>query len=225
MNLIGRETELNFLRDRLRTGRNVAVIGPAGIGKTALVRQAMAAMPDALYCPDTSTLKTACESLLAALGVSVTAPDNIQRKRAVLAALHGHRCYIVFDHVQRVSPRLLSLLENLRESHPMVIATRSLAWNDIGHLKMILWDFDTLEPDNLNEAAALRLARAEGERLGLHVPDPRQFEHDLWRWSRGNPGRMIALCEQAKHGGYVFGHRFDVRLLDLDRRIQELNRS
>jgi hypothetical protein len=223
--LIGRETELNFLRAHLRAGKNVAVIGPAGIGKTALVLQAMVAMPDALYCRDTATLKTACESLLATLGVSVTAPDNIQRKRAVLAALHGRRCCIVFDHIQRVPPKLFSLLENLHESYPMIVVSRSLAWNDIGHLKMILWDFDMLELGKLNEAAARRLVRAEGERLGLGVPDPRQFEHDLWRLSRGNPRGMIALCEQAKQGGYVFGRRFDVRLLDLDRRIKELNRS
>jgi hypothetical protein len=225
MTLIGRDTELGLLRDRLRSGRNVAVTGPAGAGKTALALQTVAGMPDVLYCRDSSTLKTACESLLAALGMRATAYDNIERKRTVLAAIRQRPHCVVLDHVRHVSPKLLSLLEGIHESHPMVVIVRSLAWNDIGHLKMILWDFDTLELRSLTETGACRLVRAESERLGLRVPDPEQFAHDLWRLSHGIPRRLIELCEQAKQGRYVFGRRFDARLVDLDRRIKELNRS
>ena len=223
VNLIGRDSELETMRDHVRLGKNLAVVGPEGVGKTAMVTQAIAGLPDVLYCADTGTPKTACECLMTVLGESLAASNNIQRKRVVLAALRKHHCCIVFDHVPRVSPKLLSLLENLRESHPLVVVTRSLAWNDIGHLRMILWDFDTLELGGLRETAARRLVRAESHRLGLTVPDAQQFEHDVWRLSRGNPRALIALCEQAKRSRYVFGRRVNMRLLDLDRRITEWN--
>jgi ABC-type arginine transport system ATPase subunit len=108
MNLIGREKEMAVVREHVCAGRNLVVCGPAGIGKTALVREAA---PEVLYCADTATLKTACESLLAQLGLMVGAADNVARKRAILKATAGKRRCFVFDHVSRVSPRLLSFLE------------------------------------------------------------------------------------------------------------------
>jgi len=80
MKLIGREKELAIVREHVRAGRNLAVVGPAGVGKTALVREAV---PAARYCADSSTVKTVCESL------GFHAPDNIARKRALLRATAG----------------------------------------------------------------------------------------------------------------------------------------
>jgi hypothetical protein len=81
--MIGRDKELAVVREHLRDGKNLIVFGPPGIGKTALIREAA---PEVLYCADTGTLKSACESLLAQLGLSAPA-DNIARKRAILKAL------------------------------------------------------------------------------------------------------------------------------------------
>jgi predicted ATPase len=223
MNLIGRDAELKLVREHLRAGKNLAVYGPSGVGKTALVQAALAGRKAAVYCADTATLKTACELLLAQLGLRVAEADNVQRKRAVLQALRRRRSGVVFDQVGRVSPKLLSLLENLHESHPLIVVTRSLAWKDIGHLKMILYNFDTLELTNLSEPDARQLVRGQIHQLGLTVPNPTEFEHDLWRLSHGNPGRILSLCQQAKQGHYAFGRRLDTRLLDLDRRIKSLN--
>jgi hypothetical protein len=211
------------VREHLRAGKNLTICGGEGTGKTALVREAIAERASALYCADTSTLKTACESLLAALNLSVPASTNIQRKRTVIAVLRGGRSVVVFDHVGRVTPKLLSLLENIREMHPLILVARSLAWRETGHLKMILWDFDTLELGNLRESAARQLVGAEVTRLGLTVPDRLQLARELTRLSRGNPRRIVELCAQASRGRYVFGDRLSSNLLDLDRRIHELN--
>jgi len=219
----GRDAELKLVREHLRAGKNLVVFGAEGIGKTALVVEAVRDRPDALYCADTTTLKTACESLLAQLGLAVAEADNVQRKRAVLRALRRRRSVVVFDHVGRVSPKLLSLLENLHESHTLIVVTRSLAWKDIGHLKMILYDFYTLELTSLSEPDVGQLVRAQIKQLSLTVPNLAEFEHDLWWLSHGNPGCIVALCQQAKHGHYVFGRRLDTHLLDLDRRIRELD--
>lgn len=216
MNLVGRAKELAVVREHLRAGKNLVVSGSAGVGKTALVREAAS---DALYCADTSTLKTASESLLRQLGLAVSVADNVVRKRALLKATAGKNCCFIFDHVGRVSPKLLSFLENVHEAHPMIIVTRSLAWKETGHLKMILYDFDTLELRNLAEAPARQLIRSRTAELRL--PDVAAFERDVWRLTRGNPGWIVTLCEQAGKGRYVFGGRTDLKLVELDRRIRD----
>jgi GTPase SAR1 family protein len=148
MNLIGRDTELRIMRQHLRAGKNLAIVGPEGVGKTALVTEAIRHWPGALYCADTSTLKPACESLLAQLQITVAEADNVARKRAILDAVAGGKRWFVFDHVQHIAPRLLSLLEAIHESHPMIVVARSLAWKQTGQLKMILWDFERLKRSN-----------------------------------------------------------------------------
>jgi hypothetical protein len=195
MDLIGRDKELALVSN----GRNLVITGPEGAGKTALVR---AALPDAVYCANSSTLKNACESL------GFCAPDNVQRKRLLLRSTA--RCF-VFDHLQHVTPKLLSLLEVLRESHRLVLVTRSLLWP----LKTMLWGFDQLELRNLPERDARRLIEAEIKRLQLNVPP--KFTREVWRLSRGNPRHILELCAQAGKQPYV-----SADLLDLDRRIGKL---
>lgn len=223
MNFVGREGELTIAHDHLRAGRNLAIFGSAGVGKTALVMKAIQNAAGVLHCPDTSTVKTACESLLARLGVPAGEADNVARKRALLNATRGRRLTFVFDSVGWVGPKLLSLLENVREAHPMIVVARDLSPAATGHLKMILWDFDRLELKPLDRADSLRLLRTQMEQLGLIVPDSRQFEHDMLRLTAGNPRRIIELCEQANKGHYVFGRRLSTQLMELDHRIQQLD--
>ncbi|HUJ09400.1 MAG TPA: AAA family ATPase [Verrucomicrobiae bacterium] len=225
MTLIGRDAELAVVRAHLHVGKSLAITGPEGVGKTALVQAALTGSDHAVYCADTTTLKTACESLPGALGHTGARADNVARKQAVLRALRGRADTVVFDHVGRVTPKLLSLLELLHASHPLIVVTRSLAWNEIGHLKMILWDFDRLELTNLRKADACRLVGREADRLRLEAPNLTEFQHELWRLSRGNPRLIVDLCAQAANGRYVFGRHLSARLLDLDRRIAKIGRS
>jgi hypothetical protein len=219
MNLIGRDKELASVRKHLRDGKNLVVSGPAGVGKTALVTAAGAT---ALYCADTGTLKTACESLLAQLHLTVPAADNIVRKRAILKATAGKDCRFVFDHVGWVSPKLESFLENIRAAHPLIVVTRSIAWSEIGHLRMLLWNFDQLELAPLSHAATREILRAQMNQLQLCVPDHDHFEADVLRIAGHNLHVLMDLCRQAASGQYVFGKHLSTQLLNLDRRIKEL---
>jgi hypothetical protein len=88
---------------------------------------------------------------------------------------------------------------------------------------MILWDFDKLELAPLTHEAMLEVLRARMTRLGLHPPDPAQFEADVMRIAGRNLPVVMELCRQAATGRYVFGKRLSTELLDLDRRIDQLN--
>jgi hypothetical protein len=222
MNLVGRDKELFAVREHLRTGKNLVVFGAEGIGKTALITEAVRDTPDALQCADSGTLKSACESLLAQLNLTVPEADNIVRKRAILKATAGKNCCFVFDHVGWVSPKLLSFLENVRESHSMIVVTRSIAWSEMGHLRMLLWDFDQLELEPLSREAMREVLRVQMKQLQLRVPDRNHFEADVLRIADHNLHVLTGLCQQAASGKYVFGKHLSTQLLDLDRRIKEL---
>jgi hypothetical protein len=222
MSLIGRSKELAVVREHLRAGKNLVVFGAIGVGKTALVSEARRDAPNALYCADTSTLKRACESLLSQLNLTVLEADNIVRKRAILKATTGENCCFVFDQVGWVGPRLLSFLEKVRESHSMIVVTRSIAWSEMGHLRMILWDFDQVELAPLSHEATRQVLRARMKELQLRVPDPQQFEADVLRITGHNLHVLMELCQQAATGQYVFGKHLSTQLLNLDRRIKEL---
>ena len=219
---IGRDKELAIVREHLRAAKNLVVFGAEGVGKTALVREAIEGASNVFYCPDTSTVKTTCQSLLAQLKLSVAEADNIARKRAILKATAGKKCSFVFDHVRWVSPKLLSFLGNIRESHTIIIVTRSIAWSDMGHLKMILWGFDKLEIAPLAHGAMRDVLRTQMKQLNLRVPNSQRFEVDALRIAGHNLHVLMELCQQAASGKYVFGKHLSTQLLNLDRRIKEL---
>lgn len=220
--IIGRESALQTVLDCARRRKHLAVFGAEGVGKTALLENAIRELPEAIFCSDTSTLNSACDALLAPLGLPSSLTNKLQRKRAILQTVRGRRLCFFFDHVCWVAPQLLSFLDILRESHTLIIAARSLASADAGHLREILWDFEKLELRNLEEADARKLIRLQIEQRTLELPNPQQFERDVLRLSRGNPRIIVELCEQASKGHYVFGNHLSSSLLDLDRRINQL---
>ena len=89
-------------------------------------------------------------------------------------------------------------------------------------LLLLLWDFDTLELQHLSREDARRLLHVQIEQLSLRIPDVREFERAVWRLTHGNPRVIVALCTQAVKGRYVFGRHLDSKLLDWDRRINQL---
>jgi len=223
MSLIGRDRELRIVREHLCAGKNLVVFGAEGVGKTGLVTEATRGHPNVLYCAHSATLKSACESLLGQLQLMVPDADNVARKRAILKATAGKKCRFVFDHVVWVSPKLVSFLNTIHESYSMIVVTRSIAWSDMGHLKMILWDFDKLELTPLSHGAMRQVLRAQVRQLRLRTPDVERFEADVLRIAGHNLHVLMALCQQVASGKYTLGKQFPARLLDLDRRIKELN--
>ena len=109
----GRPAELRKLTERLRTGKNSAVVGPAGMGKTALAAEAVRAVvgetadslaaspfPDGVVFLDLYTFRGEAEpawnALARKLGGAEFLPHAPARDRAI-EACHARRILIVFE--------------------------------------------------------------------------------------------------------------------------------
>ena len=64
---VGREHEITSLQIFYAQRRNVLIVGPRGIGKTALLRQLRQSLP-LLVCEETSSLRRICDGLERELG-------------------------------------------------------------------------------------------------------------------------------------------------------------
>src|SRR5438552_1108034 len=94
----GRKREINELRSLYALRKRVLIVGPAGIGKTALLRQLRQQCP-LLVCEDTSTLRRICDSLERQLGWIHHKLSVIERKNRLLAYLARGGEPVAFDHV------------------------------------------------------------------------------------------------------------------------------
>jgi tetratricopeptide (TPR) repeat protein len=110
---VGRQTELNRLAERLRAGKNSAVVGPGGLGKTALAAEAVRAVvgqsgenlaaspfPDGVVLLDLYTYRgrdePAWNNLANALGGPAFRERSPARERAI-EACRGRRALIILE--------------------------------------------------------------------------------------------------------------------------------
>src|SRR5207247_4760665 len=101
----GRDEEIEQLRSSHALRKHVLIVGPAGIGKTALLRQIRQQSP-LLICEDTSSLRRICDSVERQLSWTHYKLNVIERKNRLLAHLERRGKPVAFDHVARTAPRV-----------------------------------------------------------------------------------------------------------------------
>src|SRR5439155_2476922 len=110
--LFGRGKEIDQLLSLYASRKHVLIVGPAGIGKTALLRQARRHCP-LLLCEETSSLRRICGSVERQLGWSHHKLDVIERKNRLLVYLERRGEPVAFDHVAHTLPRVARFVERL----------------------------------------------------------------------------------------------------------------
>ncbi|MBZ4014740.1 ATP-binding protein [Streptomyces purpurogeneiscleroticus] len=173
--LVGRDRALSEVADVLRAERLVAVTGPGGVGKTALVTELAHRMQAGqweavgrvdLVRQDGPELLP--QRLARALGRG-DLPDR-GTSDALADALGGAPALLVVDTCEYVADACAEILTGLVAACPglHVLATSRTPMNTAGHYR--------LHPLPLEEAA--RLFGASGRRWGLvDVPAPKTVEH------------------------------------------------
>jgi hypothetical protein len=217
---VGRAKEIRQLLRLHAERKHALILGPAGVGKTALANHLKEKL-DLLVCPQSEHFGPILDSLEAGLSMAADDLKLLQRKRRLLRALSEARRTVVFDGVSWITPKLSSVLECVMERAPMWICTRSEHSWDIGHFWTWLVRFKKIElrpfhPAETREFVAAAIAVGQIPRETMNIAEW------LHHRSSGNPLILRELFEELATNSYDLNNPHALRRLDLDRRIHEI---
>lgn len=222
--LIGREQECRLLDELMRQRKNILIIGQEGTGKTQIVEKVIvgSAGKNILYSKRSTTLKETMVNMIESARVrKVPANKNLlSLKKLCYQLLDNAPEYAVLDHIKWVKPQFYGFLVYLIERKlPFVIVTRHADKKNIGHLWMGLADFTRLEIKDLDANRTGQLIDHYATTFDLKIDAPADFKKEVFKISEGNPKIIGQLCRLARDQKYRAKGYMDVKLMDLDRRI------
>lgn len=214
---VGRQREMARLCELHAERKHALVLGPAGVGKSALVEH-LCEQLSLLVSAKSAHLGEICEGLEAQVGLNPAGLRLLLRKQRLREALGAAGRVVVFDGVGWTGPKVSSFLEGVTERAPVWICARSEHPWDIGHFWPLLVRFERVEvrPFNLSEMQALVEAAVGAGRIPAKAGGIVEW---LQRRSGGIPLVSRELLEELASGRYDPDRAFDLKLLDLDRRI------
>ena len=217
---VDRRREVSRLRQLHAQGKHVLILGPAGVGKSALLANLRGQLA-LLLCPHSEHLGEICESLEGELCLSAADLKLVQRKQRLRTALAEAGKTVVFDGLAWTTPKLSSFLESVMERVPVWLCARSEHPWDIGHFWVLLVRFERVElhPFHLGETRALVKAAVQG---GFLRNDMLDAVEQLHRLAHGNPAVLCELMALNTARRYDLSKESGLRLLELDRRIRGL---
>jgi len=226
--LVGRENELKIINDLINNKRNILVFGQKGVGKTSVILAVMGIIGQdkILYSSQSRTLK---ETL-----INLVFPAQAERARAktmnVLTlknkfyeVLTQNPRHVILDHLERVGPKYYSFLNCLIDKGiPIIVVSRGLTKEDIGHFRTLLFGFEKVEIRNLDKQTADELINCFIKEFGIKITKEGDFKKEIFSVSEGNPRIIKQLCFLARDVKYQSKGFVDIKLMDLDRRISEV---
>jgi len=220
---VGRGKEVAHLQQLHARRKHVLILGPAGVGKSALIYHVASRLP-LLVCPQSVRLTEIYGALESQLGPSGVAQRLLQRKNRLLRALGERGQPAVFDDLVWTTPKLSSFLESVMERVPVWLCARSEHPWDIGHFWPLLVRFERVElqPFHLGETRALVKAAVQGD---FTPNDTLNAAGKLHRLAHGNPGVLCELLTVNATRRYDLSKESGLQLLELDRRIRGLSQS
>ena len=221
--LVGRQKEVEQLRALHAARRHVVIVGAEGIGKTALL-QHVRELSSLMICDDSSSLRRICDSLEPQLGWAHCKLNIIDRKNRLLPNLERRGEPVAFDHLIRTAPRVARFIGQLSEKIPIWIACRSDRLDGVGHIWPELYKFTRVELFPLDEVETRRLIDEAVAQRRIQA-SARAYASELHRMSGGSPRIVTELLMQLAARRYEINSSRGLSLLDLDRRIHEIDVS
>jgi len=215
----GHERGISHLRDLYSARKCVLLVGPAGIGKTALLQHMRQQLP-MLLCEETSSLRRICDGLERQLGWTHYKMNVIERKNRLLQYLARRGEPVALDHLALTPPRVARFIAGLSEGVPVWVACRSDAPHEIGRVWEYLYKFVRVEVHPLTRQEA-KLLVEHAVAIGSIQPEAKAHANHLCRLSKGNPRILERLLIELAGRKYKMNKPFGWHLLDIDRRIHE----
>jgi hypothetical protein len=236
--IFGRDVELEQLRQLLVRRRSILLHGPAGVGKTLLLKHLAHELPDILYCGDSHSsqgvFRVLAAELLArknpfvfkacgAAGLNAIHDKSAVSLRGIITqALCDGAYWVALDHLQSPSQSFAAALKEVctRAATPLLAVARSAHMEDSGFLlpvfadrsaKFALHNFDT---ETANEFAA-RMALE----MRLYAANREEAIRKIAAYSKGNPGAIVAMLRMAANPKYVAQQHVKLSPLYIDFRL------
>jgi DNA polymerase III delta prime subunit len=200
--------------------KHVLVLGPPGVGKTALVNHLKARL-GLLLCPQSEHFGFICGSLEPQLSLDGSDLKLARRKQRLRQAFGEAGRTVVFDGVNWTTPKLSSFLELAMERAPIWICARSDHSWDIGHFWTWLVRFQKVELQAFQPAETREfvIAAIQARQIPREAMNIIEWLH---HHSNGSPLVLRGLCEELAADSYDLGNPSALRRLDSDRRIHEV---
>jgi hypothetical protein len=236
--IYGREVEIEQLRKLLSRRCSFLLHGPAGAGKTVLLKRLTGEIPGMLYCEDSSGSQLVFRTLAAELLVrknrhvlracGTGGPNTINEKSAVsirgivAEALRQGSYWIVLDHLKSPSQSFAAAIRDAcsRAETPLIAVARSPHMEDIGFLLSMFSDrSNKYQLRNLETETARQFALQAAEKMQLEAANRDEAIEKIAHYSKGSPGAIIAMLQMAANPKYVAGQHVKLSPLYIDFRL------
>lgn len=217
---VGREKEIQRLRELHKQHRHVLILGPTGVGKSALASHLRESL-GLRVCPASERLSEICEALEHEFDFEAGDLHLVRRKNRLLKTLKGTTRPVVFDGASWTTPKLSSFIESVSERVPVWLCARSERPWDIGRIWPLLVRFEHVELKPFHPSETLLLVGA-AVRDGSVPADTLDIVEWLHRHAAGSPKILCELLKEIARGHYDLNQPLALRRLDLDRRIHEI---
>ena len=236
--MYGRDAELEQLRQLAFRQRPFLLHGPAGVGKTLLLKQVAGAVPEMLYCDESSTSHTVFRKLAAGLfarknrhvlracrtgGLSAIKDKSAVSIRGIVAdALREDSYWIVLDHLQSPSQSFAAALKGVCSwtATPLIAVARSAHMEDAGCLLAMFSDrSQKFALRNFDSDTAREFAVRTAQEIHLNAANRDEAIQKIVHYSKGNPGAIVAMLQMAASPKYVTEQRVKLSPLYIDFRL------
>lgn len=224
---LDRRHELATLHTMTLNSKANLVFGPAGVGKTHILRSFTNASFEIVYTDQTQTARNLLFSIwqtLAsrkiikqrtdAVGLSV-----VSLKGIVQSALESNACTLVLDQLNNPSRPLTRLIHDLHffGRTPLILAARSYHMEDVGGLHALCArTSERLEVRPWSREASLLLAQQLAAQQGLRANDLNTVLNEIVRYAAGNPRALHSMVRMAGQSEYRTGSQVKTHVLYVD---------